>query len=186
MNVYMISDKDYKTEQFVKLNQLLHEYYEKRDFGIEEEEIGRDNLAFCIGCFGCWVKKPGECVMNDRISQINRKLMNSDVVIYLSPVIFGQFSANMKNVIDRGLPNMLPFFESRPDGSTMHPPRYDDYPKQIMIGYGEQLSPEDEQLFIDIINKHRTNVDALIYKEADSKLVASLNKISMKRVGGQL
>lgn len=186
MKAYMISDKEYQTEQFMKLNRLLYEYLDKRDFEIEEEQIGRDDLAFCMGCFGCWVKKPGECVINDRMAQINCKFMNSDVVIYICPVIFGQFSANIKNAVDRWLPNMLPFFDTRPDGSTMHPPRYDDYPKQIMIGYGDQLSSNDSQLFCDIIHKHRTNVEVLIFKDSDLEITESLNKINMKREGGQL
>ena len=24
-------------------------------------------ISYCIGCFGCWVKKPGECVTADRV-----------------------------------------------------------------------------------------------------------------------
>ena len=44
--------------------------------------------------------------------------MTSDVVVYLCPVVFGQFSANMKYAIDRWLPNMLPYFITKDDGST--------------------------------------------------------------------
>lgn len=22
-------------------------------------------IEYCRGCFGCWVKKPGECILND-------------------------------------------------------------------------------------------------------------------------
>lgn len=185
MKAYMISDKEYQTGQFLKLSQMIFKYFHKKDFEVEEMQIGRDDLAFCMGCFGCWIKKPGECVINDKMSQINQKFMNSDVVIYLCPIIFGQFSANIKNAVDRWLPNMLPFFETRPDGSTMHPPRYEDYPNQLMIGYGEEISLEDEQLFLDIIQKHR-NVEALIFKDSNSKMIESLDKISLKREGGQL
>ena len=149
-------------------------------------EVGTDNLTFCTGCFGCWIKKPGECIINDMMAEINRRVMNSDTVIYLSPIIFGQFSANIKNTIDRSIPNMLPFFATRPDGSTMHPPRYDTYPKQIIIGYEDSISKEDKQLFIDITKKHRRNVDVLIYHDPDENLLEALNKIEFRRVGGLL
>ena len=51
---------------------------------------------------------------------------------------------------------------TRPDGTTMHPPRYDDYPSVIMIGYADELTGEDAQLFADIAN-HRSNMTVLTY-----------------------
>jgi hypothetical protein len=139
-----------------------------------------------MGCFGCWVKTPGECVIKDDIGSINRAVMNSDVVVYLCPIVFGQYSANIKNAIDRWLPNMLPFFVTRPDGSTMHPRRYDTYPAQIMIGYGEGLTKQDAELFTDIIKKHRSNVEAFVYNENDEDLLTCLSSSGLKRVGGSL
>jgi hypothetical protein len=131
------------------------------------------------------VQKPGECVIPDSIGEINRRAINSDLVVYLSPVVFGQFSANIKDVIDRWLPNMLPFFMTRPDGSTMHPPRYRDYPRQLMIGYGEDVSKEDEELFRDITKKHRSNVEAVVYR-SDEALVHTIKEIPSARIGGML
>lgn len=186
MKAFIISDKDYQTEMYEKLSELIRNFFNEKGFEIMQVQIGRDDLDFCMGCFGCWIKKPGECVINDKMSQINRRFMNSDVVVYLSPIVFGQYSANIKNAVDRWLPNMLPFFETRQDSSTMHPPRYYDYPKQIMIGYGDKLSSDDAQLFIDIIKKHRTGVEALIFNESESDITESLNKINLRRESGQL
>ncbi|HEY8910636.1 MAG TPA: NAD(P)H-dependent oxidoreductase [Desulfosporosinus sp.] len=146
-------------------------------------EVGTDNLTFCMGCFGCWIKKPGECVINDIMAAINRSVMNSDTVIYLSPIIFGQFSANIKNTMDRSIPNALPFFKRRSDGQTLHPPRYDTYPKQIIIGYGDLISDEDKQLFIDITKKHRGNIEVLIYDETAENITKALNTMELGRVG---
>jgi hypothetical protein len=101
-------------------------------------------------------------------------------------VVFGQFSANIKNAVDRWLPNMLPFFVTRADGSTMHPPRYPDYPKQVIIGYGDSVSGEDARLFTDITKKHRSNLDVLIWRDNDSELAEALGKIEFKRMGGSL
>ena len=120
------------------------------------------------------------------MSEINLSFVNSDVVVYMSPVIFGQFSANIKNAIDRWLPNILPFFIKRPDGSTMHPSRYDRYPYVIIIGYGNNISEEDVQLFIDITKKHRNNTEVLIYQNADKDIKEELNKINIAKAGGYL
>ena len=186
MKALIISDKDYRTEAFESIDRLLHTFFAEKGFETEEAQIGRGDLAFCMGCFGCWVKKPGECVIGDSMAKLNRDEMNSDVVIFLSPVVFGQFSANIKNAVDRWLPNMLPFFQTRADGSTMHPPRYSDYPRQIMIGYGDSLSERDAQLFSDITKKHRSNVEVLIWKDNDAEMTEAFEKISLKRAGGAL
>lgn len=186
MKGYIISDKDYQSRIYTRLWELVTANLTEKEFQIEHREIGRDELAFCKGCFGCWIKQPGECTIKDSMAEINSRYMNSDVVVYLSPVIFGQFSANLKSAIDRWLPNYLPFFMTRPDGSTMHPPRYLTYPKQIIIGYGEAVSKEDAQLFVDITKKHRRNIEVLFFNGCDSDCTSFLNQIKLERVGGQL
>ena len=186
MRAYLLSDGEFQTPRQQQLVSLLNDFFTENNFTVELKIINRDELAFCRGCFDCWTKTPGECAMQDGIAEINRKSMTSDVVIYLCPVVFGQFSANMKSAIDRWLPNMLPFFMMRKDGSTMHPPRYADYPRQVFIGFGEELSEGDAQLFIDISKKHRNNVEVLIDRKDDAALIASLRAISFQRVGGVL
>ena len=137
------------------------------------------------GLFRLLAEETGECVINDGMTDINRTFMLSDAVIYLCPVVFGQPSANMKDAIDRWLPNMLPFFITRKDGSSMHPPRYENYPSVIMIGYSEDLTEEDARLFKDI-GMHRSNMTVLTYTGGDEELVSQIEALSLARVGGKL
>ena len=186
MKAYLLSDGEFQTDRAKQLLALVTAELEHRGAEVSKHAIERDELQFCRGCFDCWTKTPGECAMKDGIAEINRACMTSDVVVYLCPIVFGQFSANMKSAIDRWLPNMLPFFETRKDGSTMHPPRYESYAKQIMIGYAESLSEDDAQLFVDITQKHRNNVTMLIDRGNDAELADVLRTISLERVGGSL
>jgi len=186
MKAFIVTDREYHTPAFLEARETLRECLVGRGFELEEADIGAGDLAHCMGCFGCWIKKPGECVIGDKMAELNRKAMNSDAVFYLCPVIFGQFSANIKDAIDRWLPNMLPFFEKRPDGSTMHPPRYDSYPKQVMVGYGDGLTAEDAGLFTDITKKHRTDVEVLVLGRPGANLAAALAGMRLERVGGSL
>ncbi|WP_425806151.1 NAD(P)H-dependent oxidoreductase [Desulfitobacterium sp. Sab5] len=186
MQAFIISDQEYQNEEFTRLHDLVSHYLSEKGMPVEETRIAKDDLAFCKGCFGCWVKKPGECVINDAMAQINQNFIKSDLTVYLCPVVFGQFSANIKNALDRWIPNILPFFEIRPDGSTMHPARYSVYPRQLMIGYGKNLSPEDTGLFLDITAKHRRNVDVLIYQGNDFEITRALAQIEPKKVGDLL
>ena len=49
-----------------------------------EQKIGN-----CAGDFFCWVRSPGMCNTNDDNRIIAEKIMQSDLVIYLTPVTFG-------------------------------------------------------------------------------------------------
>ena len=186
MKVLVISDKEYRTGAFLELESLVDAFLEKKGFEVKKTVVDGKTVTFCMGCFGCWIKKPGECVIDDGMTGINRDFINSDAVFYLSPVVFGQFSPNMKNAVDRWIPNILPFFKSRPDGSTTHPPRYDLYPSIVIIGYGDGLSDEDALLFSDITHKHRKNGRVLIYRGGEPELSASLESLTLEKVRGIL
>lgn len=186
MKALLISDMEYQTETFHRLEQIVHFHLSQKGFETEDVRIGRNELAYCMGCFGCWIKKPGECVINDKMSDINRSYNHSDAVFYLSPVVFGQFSCNIKNAMDRWLPNVLPFFVTRKDGSTMHPPRYRAYPTHVMIGYGDEITEDERHLFSDICLNHRSNMNVLLYQGDDDALAQALHRISLEKQGGEL
>lgn len=179
MNALILTDGEYKTEEYDELIKLTKKLLEGKNYKSRILEIDR-GLRSCKGCFGCWIKKPGECVINDEMLKIYQSYMNSDAVIFICPVVFGQFSANIKNVVDRTLPDMLPFFCRRTDGSTMHPARYEKYPQLFLIGYGHELDQEEARLFLDITEKHRNNVFINIYqgKEDIEKIKTLFNMIN--------
>ena len=181
MKAVIITDSERQPEEKLR-SELLSCL---KDYEIEEFSVDRDDLACCTGCFGCWIKTPGQCVIRDGIAAINRAVIGSDVAFFLTPVVFGQFSANIKTVVDRGLPNILPFFITRPDGSTMRPARYQSYPQYVMLGFGDSISAEDERLFIDITNKHRRGAEALVYNPEIS-LDEQLKNISLRKCEGLL
>jgi hypothetical protein len=185
MRALILSDKEYQTALHKDIHERVCGYLAQKGYTARDISVGRGELAHCMGCFGCWIKTPGECVIRDGIAEINRESMGSDVVIYLIPVVFGQFSANMADVINRWLPNMLPFFITRPDGSTMHPPRYESYPAQVMIGYGDSVPDGDAGLFTDIILKHRSNVNAFVYRQG-MDMDAQFSQMNLSRTEGLL
>lgn len=181
MKVYIISDEDYKNELYKNLSEQVCTFFSKKKFEIYEKSICKNELHFCMGCYGCWTKKPGECVINDSMSQINSTFNNSDVVIYLSPIIFGQYSPNIKTVIDRWLPNVLPLFVKKQDGTTGHPDRYSSKPKMVIIGYSNEISAEEAALFKRVV-KHRNDVDVIVFSNSQKDFSLDLNKIKMERI----
>lgn len=57
-------------------------------------------ISACLGCNHCR-KNIGECVQKDDMTDINKKIMEADVVVFASPVYFYSWSAQIKAVIDR-------------------------------------------------------------------------------------
>lgn len=186
MNAHIISDGEYETEALLRLDTMVRRVLADKGFTVTEKRLKEEELAFCRGCFGCWVKTPGECVVHDAMAELNRAVIQSDVAVYLSPIVFGQYSANIKSAVDRWLPNLLPFFITRKDGATMHPARYETNPQFIIIGYGEDLTAEDARLFTDITVRHRENGTVLVYTGDDAATEAALRAIDMHRAGDRI
>jgi len=69
------------------------------------------DIKYCTGCFGCWVKTPGECVVPDDTRDIRREYIHSDFVLFASPVIMGFTSALLKKAHDKRIPLLHPYFE---------------------------------------------------------------------------
>lgn len=167
MEVMMVYDKDNESNCSKIIKQNLCEIFSKKDYNLNIFNVSRENIKSCSGCVGCWIKPPGECVKNDLLNKINYTLINSDLVIFISAIIFGQYSSSMKNVMDRFIPNVLPFYVKK-NGMTVHPERYNKYPFQILIGYGDGLTDEEEDTFITLTNvKYNKSFNRVFVLDAD-------------------
>ncbi|MFW9933280.1 MAG: flavodoxin family protein [Candidatus Thorarchaeota archaeon] len=100
---------------------------EHSSFELEVVHLKEHKISYCRGCFGCWVKTPGECVIDDDARNICAKIINSDIVIYLTPIVFGAYSPTLKVLLDRSIPLIHPFFK-KIQGEYHHQKRYNKYP----------------------------------------------------------
>lgn len=106
--------------------------------------LDSDSIKSCVGCFGCWVKTPGLCVItNDSANDISNMEINADALVLLSRITYGGYSADIKAFLDRSIPNILPYFEIY-KGEMHHKMRYSRFPAWITIGYGETTGREKE------------------------------------------
>jgi len=130
---------------------LTREGWEVDVVALREKQI-----AGCLGCFGCWVKTPGICVIDDYGREITRKIVHSELMIWLTPVTFGGYSSELKKALDRSIPILLPYFESY-NGQVHHKMRYETHPKLIVIGT-EPLHAEYEETFLALTGRNALNV----------------------------
>ncbi len=112
---------------------------------VEPIELCSKKIAGCLGCFGCWIKTPGECVIDDYGRETTKQAMQSDLLIWLTPITFGGYSSELKKALDRLLPILLPYFESY-HGQIHHKMRYSKYPNLLVIGTSPQC-PENKETF---------------------------------------
>lgn len=60
----------------------------------------------CLGCFSCWTKTPGECVINDDMQALRQKIEAADIIIESFPLYFFGMPGVIKTMTDRCLPFM--------------------------------------------------------------------------------
>ena len=109
-----------KTE--LVLNHLV-QGMESEGAEVEIVNIYKKKINYCIGCFTCWTKTPGECIHRDDMSkELFPKYMAADLCVMATPLFHYTVNANLKTFIERTLPLLLPFFESS-GGNTGHPLR---------------------------------------------------------------
>ncbi len=117
------------------------------------------NVGDCLGCFGCWIKTPGNCVIDDDAAEIIQKMPLSDLIVYVSPVVFGGYSYELKKVLDRQISGILPFFK-KVNGELHHPQRYEKIGKLVAIGISPKPNVESEKIFKTLLYRNSLNKQA--------------------------
>jgi multimeric flavodoxin WrbA len=105
-----------------------------RDAGakVEVETLREKTIKNCKGCFTCWTKTPGVCVhKDDMTNELFPQWMQSDLVVYATPLYHYAMTATLKAFIERTLPAVEPFFEIH-DDRTSHPLR-GKYPAAVIL-----------------------------------------------------
>ncbi len=116
-------------------------------------------VAYCQGCFECWLKTPGMCKTDDAGREIAAAFIRSDVVVLLTPVTFGGYSSELKKALDRIAGLVLPFF-MHIGGEVHHRPRYARYPALLALGVLPQPDPGQERVFHTLVERNAINLHA--------------------------
>lgn len=118
------------------------------------------DIKNCIGCFGCWLKTPGECLIKDDTQNFARDLSKCTEFIIVSRCVYGDVSPFIKKMQDRSLPNLLPFFVIRKK-EMHHKVRYSNKFFFSAIFYGD-TSDEEKETAREIIYRNSLNTDSLV------------------------
>jgi len=141
---------------------------------VEVIDLRKYNIKFCLGCYSCWTKTPGVCRHKDDMSNIlYPKWLESDIVIYSTPLYHRSFTAQSKAFIERTLPANLPYLESN-DKRTNHPAR-SKFPDFVVLSVAGFPDMEEFQLLSDLaqynFNTKHSRLLAEIYRTSSQALI---------------
>lgn len=100
------------------IHDLGNAYFDQLTSAADQVIYADGRYAPCQGCFKCWTKKPGSCVLSDALRQVCRVLGNSDELTIITENTYGGYSAAIKNILDRSIGTSTPFSTYR--GGQMH------------------------------------------------------------------
>jgi multimeric flavodoxin WrbA len=110
----------------------------------------------CIGCFGCWIKTPAQCVIRDHYGDMGAALSKCDELILISRCCYGGFSPFVKNVLDRSISYIHPYFIIK-NGEMHHRFRYSRTFSMSVYFYGDEFSEQDKILARSLVKANSVN-----------------------------
>jgi hypothetical protein len=120
-------------------------------------------LAHCIGCFGCWTETPGICRYHEQDGvAVLQAVIHSDITILLTPISFGGYSAETKQIVDRFVSLLAPYFQLL-HGEVHHVRRYARYPRLVAVGVQSNHVAEDARIFKLVAGRNAVNLHAASY-----------------------
>lgn len=137
---------------------------------VEVVHLREKNIKNCIGCFTCMTKTPGKCIhKDDMTNELYPKWVESDLVVYATPLFHHTVNAPMKAFIERTFPICEPFFEQDADGYWVHPLRH-KFPDAVVLSVCGFF---DESAFEAL--SHYVN---FLFKRGEVRLVAEIYRTS--------
>jgi NADPH-dependent FMN reductase len=173
----------YAAEGIVR-KELLSAGWQADIIALREKEI-----APCMGCFGCWLKTPGVCVLDDFGREIASLAVGSDVMIFLTSITFGGYSSELKKAIDRfACPMLLPLF-TKIKGEIHHKARYNPLPDLIAIGVLPERDDGSERVFKGLVERNAVNLhcrisqSAVFYESQGPESIAKEMRFLLEKIG---
>lgn len=127
------------------IHDLTEEEFKELGFTTENQIVVSKEapIRHCIGCFGCWVKTPAACVIRDDYGDMGHKISRCDELLVISRCVYGGFSPFVKNVLDRSISYIHPFFTKR-NHEMHHRRRYKNKIDFRVWFYGNMIGSEQE------------------------------------------
>jgi len=189
MKALILDGSDYGDEILTVAHNIIKDKLESNGLLSRSIVLRSSNISPCMGCFDCWLKTPGTCVINDSARNITNIAVESDIWFFLTPMRFGGYSSNLKKAVDRLLPIFVPVF-TRVGGEVHHRLRYEKHPILIGIGHDEDGSEDKAEMFKKLISRNAINFRSpyqkaglLLSSYTEKNVATEVNNI-LDKIGG--
>ncbi len=118
-------------------------------------------IHHCVGCFGCWVKTPGKCVIHDGYESTGIVMGRCTELILVSRCCYGSVSPFVKTVQDRAISYIHPDFVLR-KGEMHHKRRYQNTLSLSAHFYGEAITEDEKETARNLIAANADNYDGVV------------------------
>ncbi len=169
MKIVLLHGAESHSAVAAKLEEELVQFYHSQNRSTKIFHLAELEIPSCKGEFNCWLRTPGECTHSGPHQEIAREMIQSDLVIALTPVTFGGYSSHFKKAWDHIVPLGHPYL-TRYQGETHHKLRYSRYPSFLAIGLMEKPDVEAEKIFHALVRRNVLNLHSPFY---DSRIVMS-------------
>jgi len=90
-----------KTSNTNVMIEALLKGFQSSDSEIHEILLSEKDIRYCKGCYSCWTKTPGRCIIDDDMKGLIEIMQGTDVFIIGTPLYFNNVSGTLKVFIDR-------------------------------------------------------------------------------------
>lgn len=115
-------------------------------------QLAKMDIAYCQGCWSCWVATPGRCVHKDDTEILLRETIQADLVVHITENKFGTVTSLTKKSMDKSIPLVHPYIIIE-NGISVHKKRYRKFPKWGFIVIDAKNNGEDFQKITDFFEK---------------------------------
>ncbi len=150
-------NSSYNEQLFKKSNQIL-------------EADG--NYFYCQGCFKCWSKHPAECFLNDKLKNVNQILGKAKELIIITKNLYGTYSKNIKNILDRTIGSSIPLLIYRKK-ELKYIRRYGNNDLLKVLVYGD-ITEKEKDTFTCMVKRNAINTG---YSKAEIFFFDSIDEL---------
>jgi multimeric flavodoxin WrbA len=142
----------------------------------------------CIGCFSCWLKTPGVCILNDDGLEVLRLIVECDYLILLTRVTYGGYSWHLAKIMERLVSTLNPYLQRVRNKIVLR--RRDDK-RYMLIAFGAMAvsDKEQEDVFSELVQWDSTNynggpsINKILLDSYNEKIIREIIECSLSEAG---
>ena len=122
-----------KSDTFRMTDAFLKGLNRTGEHAVDVINVIEKKIAPCQGCFGCWQKGDGHCVIDDDQNRILDLYTAADIIIWSFPLYVYGMPSHLKAVLDRTIPLVRMKMQQDADGAVRHEALVDFSKKHTLV-----------------------------------------------------